>query len=61
MRIDEHTKNFHVRSPTYLNQPRSLCHVPQLKLMLTVEKNTRSSRDSLAVRFSGKLMMDNKV
>ena len=20
--IDEHTKNFHVRSPTYLNQPR---------------------------------------
>jgi hypothetical protein len=20
-RIDEHTKNFHVRSPTYLNQP----------------------------------------
>ena len=23
MRIDEHTKNFHVRLPTYLNQPRS--------------------------------------
>ena len=22
-RIDEHTKNFHVRSPTYLNQSRS--------------------------------------
>ena len=22
-RIDEHTKNFHVRSPTYFNQPRS--------------------------------------
>jgi hypothetical protein len=22
-RIDEHTKNFHVRSPTYLNQPLS--------------------------------------
>jgi hypothetical protein len=22
-RIDEHTKNFHVRLPTYLNQPRS--------------------------------------
>ena len=21
--IDEHTKNFHVRSPTYINQPRS--------------------------------------
>ena len=21
-KIDEHTKNFHVRSPTYLNQPR---------------------------------------
>jgi hypothetical protein len=21
--IDEHTKNFHVRSPTYLNQPKS--------------------------------------
>ena len=22
-RIDEHTKNFHVRSPTYVNQSRS--------------------------------------
>jgi hypothetical protein len=22
-RIDEHTKNFHVRSPIYINQPRS--------------------------------------
>ena len=53
-RIDEHTKNFHVRSPTYVNQSRSWCYFPQLKLMLTIERNTRGLRDSLAVSFSGK-------
>ena len=26
--IDEHTKNFYVRSPKYLNRPRFSCYVP---------------------------------
>ena len=52
-RIDENTKNFHVRSSSYLNQSRSSCYVFQLKIMLTIERNTRGLRDSLAVRFSG--------
>ena len=26
--IDEHTKNFHVRSPTHINQPRFWCYAP---------------------------------
>ena len=59
--IDEHTKNFYVRSPTYLIQSRFLYYVPQLKLMLTIERNTRGMRDSLAVRFLGKLMICNEV
>ena len=50
-RIDEHTKNFYVRLPSYPNQPRFLCYVLQLKLMLTIERNTRGLRDSLAVSF----------
>ena len=50
-RIDEHTKNFYVRLPSYPNQPKFLCYVLQLKLMLTIERNTRGLRDSLAVSF----------
>ena len=50
-RIDEHTKNFYVRLPSYPNQPRFLFYVLQLKLMLTIERNTRGLRDSLAVSF----------
>ena len=59
--IDEHTKNFYVRSPTYLIQSKISCYVPQLKLMLTIERNTRGLRDSLAVRFLGKLMICNEI
>ena len=59
--IDEHTKNFYVRSPTYLIQSRFSCSVAQLKLMLTIERNTRGLRDLLAVRFLGNLMIGNEV
>ena len=46
----------------YIYQPTTVLMLgSQLKLMLTIERNTRDLRDSLAVRFLGKLMIRNEV
>ena len=46
----------------YIFQPTKILMLcSQLKLMLTIERNTRGLRDSLAVHFLGNFIIGNRV
>ena len=70
-RQEEDRRDFQTDRRTYEEFPSAFAYIyqqtrilmlcSQLKLMLTIERNTRGLRDSLAVGFSGKLMIGNTV